>query len=700
MGAGNQGGGSSAEDVEIRRAFSADKTKTAKDARDYFRDRDSGKLAANAYLNSEAPGSGGQSNRDILERQLGNQGLSLEGQNFVRYDEQGNRGTVGGINQKGNFWGSADLSGVNSPSYLAQSAEGGSRDRRYGSNAEAMSQGTLDPRIQDSLIDLVTYNPTGTVTGMSSQQVYNPTSLFPGDPNRTFNMDTGFYETDESIGFDDTSPSLLGRAARGATDFIGQGGTMGAVTKGLGALGDKSSNLSDEVTSSGITNALMSGFDKSQQDRQAGLYDNRGVKVAGPFSGSAINPFTNMNIDPTRMSQQGPNFTPPPVQFDASGSPVPFDGGNRISKPLGIGTLPAKKPLSNTGEMPVYDAFGNSTIFMGQGPGREDTGIPLDFAERDVQDMLDSAASADANVARIPYTDPGAYTFAPPFGMEEAMGQFPASPIAPISFIPTDISVSPNADMITDRPTFAFQDENFGRDSDVTDFRDYSGLNDSNLSLYQDLDTPPPEKTVSPYGGQEFPFLDRERPSFPVPEKTVSSYGGQEFNELERLADTARAKRLAKLGAATGFENNMPLEQEGPFVNRDSRIRDAMAPDGLDDNMYNDGSEMLDLSETLDPSGANVGVGGDGGGPVQCPPGYEPMILESGETVCVPITEDEEVMDEGEVITAPPVTRPTISDSPYTPQAVSNIAPYRLQPGSSGGGLADILQLQNYPTIV
>jgi len=109
---------------------------------------------------------------------------------------------------------------------------------------------------------------------------------------------------------------------------------------------------------------------------------------------------------------------------------------------------------------------------------------------------------------------------------------------------------------------------------------------------------------------------------------------------------------------------------------------------------------MLDLSETLDPSGANVGVGGDGGGPVQCPPGYEPMILESGETVCVPITEDEEVMDEGEVITAPPVTRPTISDSPYTPQAVSNIAPYRLQPGSSGGGLADILQLQNYPTIV
>ena len=121
MGSGHQGGSSSAEDGEIRKAFSADKTKTAKDARDFFRDRDSGLTANMAYLDSYAQGTGnptygGSTNRDMIERQLGNQGLELEGQNFVRYDEDGNRGTVGGINQRGNFWGSADVSGVRSPS--------------------------------------------------------------------------------------------------------------------------------------------------------------------------------------------------------------------------------------------------------------------------------------------------------------------------------------------------------------------------------------------------------------------------------------------------------------------------------------------------------------------------------------------------------------------------------------------------------
>ena len=409
MGAGNQGGGGNAEDAAIRR----DATARGEDpsvTRRYFADRDSGKLAANAYLSSEAPGSGGQTNKDILERQLANQGLSLEGSNFVRYDDQGNRGTVGGINERGNFFGSADLSGVNSPSYLAQSAEGGSRDRRYGSNAEAMSQGTLDPRIQDSLIDLVTYNPTGTVTGMSSQQVYNPTSLFSGDPNRTFNMDTGLYETDESIGFDDTSPSLLGRAARGATDFIGQGGMMGAVTRGLGALsddlggGDKSSNLSDEVTSSGITNALMGGVNSVSNNPLTGFEP----QVAGPFSGSAINPFINMNIDPTRMSQQGPNFTPPPVQFDASGKTVEerllqaqkdrFGAVDDLSMDR-LKTMRLRDRSNEAYDPKFYDAFGNEYN------NAETARISDVINEADSQAAMQRQTQINSLGQRVPITD-------------------------------------------------------------------------------------------------------------------------------------------------------------------------------------------------------------------------------------------------------------------------------------------------------
>ena len=59
MGAGHQGGGSSAEDGEIRKRFSSTKGATAKDARDFFRDRDSGLTANMAYLDSQAAGSGG-----------------------------------------------------------------------------------------------------------------------------------------------------------------------------------------------------------------------------------------------------------------------------------------------------------------------------------------------------------------------------------------------------------------------------------------------------------------------------------------------------------------------------------------------------------------------------------------------------------------------------------------------------------------
>ena len=76
------------------------------------------------------------------------------------------------------------------------------------------------------------------------------------------------------------------------------------------------------------------------------------------------------------------------------------------------------------------------------------------------------------------------------------------------------------------------------------------------------------------------------------------------------------------------------------------------------------------------------------------------MTLENGETVCVPI--EEEVTEE-EVQETPvtPTVRPAMGPSAYTPQEVSPIRPYTLQPGEQGvGSLADILQLQNYPNIV
>ena len=54
-----------------------------------------------------------------------------------------------------------------------------------------------------------------------------------------------------------------------------------------------------------------------------------------------------------------------------------------------------------------------------------------------------------------------------------------------------------------------------------------------------------------------------------------------------------------------------------------------------------------------------------------------------------------------EVTPVTPTVRPTMGPSAYTPQAVSPIRPYTLQPGEQGvGSLADVLQLQNYPNIV
>jgi len=969
MGAGNQGGSSSAEDGEIRKAFSADKTKTAKDARDFFRDRDSGKTANMAYLDSYAQGTGnptygGSTNRDMIERQLGNQGLVLEGQNFVRYDEDGNRGTVGGINQRGNFWGSADLSGVRSPSYLAQNADyTGSRARRYGSNAEDMSQGTLDPKIQNSLIDLVTYNPDGTVTGVNSQQVYNKDGIFAGDPNTTYNTNTGLYETDERIGFDDSSPSILGRTARGLTDYIGGGGIMGALSNASGS-GDTPETIktpeiidlnpggSDPMRPvlrptdgiSDITSALMGGADsvtKLTNDQLRNL-----PTYAGGYTGSgANNPFLSAD-------QRGV-----PNQFNAQGVQVPFDGGNRIDVPLGIGTLPGKKTLSELAKTePVISAgfrnptnvfdpqqriideamrplgdrvsmyeddpsiafgFGGEPFDLSQTSGFTDNqrrfdrglaptnisdpqsevtyidptdayqtpfqrdftylggkdgllprrstseinriGVPTQIAPYDASFEREDAVRAlpdqtfgslfadqrAADAARDFASGEGS-TFGQMSGtpaysddadqLEELIttGALQASPSQPFgslfadqraaqaardfytgegstfgqmsgtpafgSSVPNTIQVSPNADQITDTPTLAFQDENFGRDSDVTDFsfenrtpinrmmynrptpevsegdgpmsigdafkyiggdlkrifnedpavvarREAAELDERNRFGLEDLYDPsgannmtmtdalkyiggdignifkesynnaqtgvnesipvsPSFSTISRTANTDNQFVP---PASPVQSSSVSAsqngfnpagIGAPVENSIEAVIVDARAKRLGKLGTATGGENNRPLEDPSEYI--DPRIQDAMAPDGLDDNMYNDGSEIFDLSETYDPSGGGFTDGGGGGGGFGgCPEGYEPMTLENGETVCVPIEEEVTEEEVEEVTPVTPTVRPAMGPSAYTPQEVSPIRPYTLQPGEQGvGSLADVLQLQNYPNIV
>jgi len=1011
MGAGNQGGSSSAEDGEIRKAFSADKTKTAKDARDFFRDRDSGKTANMAYLDSYAQGTGnptygGSTNRDMIERQLGNQGLVLEGQNFVKYDEQGNRSTAGGINQKGNFWGSADLSGVNSPSYLGQNARyTGSRDRRYGSNADAMGQGTLSSKIQNSIFDGVTYNPDGTVTGMNSQQVYNPNSLFSGDPNRTFNMDTGLYETDESIGFDDSSPSILGRMARGAANYIGEGGILGALSgngdtpetiktpemidMNLGGVDPMRPVLrptdGSTTKNNGIMNAMYKGINSVEP------LTGFEPQVAGPYSGSAINPFINMNIDPTRMSQQGPNFTP---QFNAQGVQVPgkktlselaetepvrtagfrnptnvFDPQQRIideaMRPLGdrvsmyeddpsiafgfggepfdlsegsvdlsetSGKAQLPTPFGNSLGVPVEELgsslreaslggadqfyspytfnpigdralekdfppyssmenelanstmrykpqmkapFGNklgvSVEEMNYSPREDSLGgadqvIPpygsLFADQREAQAARDFASgegSTFAQMSEVPSYSPPYdasferedavralpdQTFGSLFrdqreaqaardfasGEGSTFGQMSGTPAfdpsVPYSPNPSiaradernfvepynrtnaieanarrnaaaergilidqleradvERSAFPNAPstvsdgmtqaanreaslggadagpmsigdafkniggdlkrIFTEDPAVVARREAAERDEnmygtgmfDLSETYDPSGANNMNMTdafkyiggdirdifkeSYNNAQTgvnesvpefsPAPvinqignteNQIVSPASPIE-PFAFPPRASEPTTNFPSGSSDADNILGIEAVIADARNKRIAKLGTATGFENNMPLEQEGPYEYRDPRIRDAMAPDGLNDNMYNDGSEIFDLSETYDPSGGGyTDDGGGGGSPTGCPEGYEPMTLENGETVCVPIEEEVEEVEE-EVTPVTPTVRPAMGPSAYTPQAVSPIRPYTLQPGEQGvGSLADILQLQNYPNIV
>ena len=169
-----------------------------------------------------------------------------------------------------------------------------------------------------------------------------------------------------------------------------------------------------EVASAGeLTNEQLRQLGQGYMtagDRYAMGYGGRGLQGSRPEGFGS----QDLGYDPT-VDPRGPSQIPDRTR--------PFPNYNYESNMRDRNMRPP------SGTPKFYDAFGNETISMGQGSSRESTDIPFDSGTRYVQDFIDDAASADANVARIPYADPGAYTFAPPFGRQDAMGQFPASPI-------------------------------------------------------------------------------------------------------------------------------------------------------------------------------------------------------------------------------------------------------------------------------
>ena len=767
MGAGNQGGSSSAEDSEIRKAFSADPNATAKDARDYFRDRDSGKLAARSYLDSRPTDrtmSDGSPMDDtfaeIIDGRLGNIGVTRNDTSFVNADGE----SVGSINSAGNFSGNRDvIAALRGTPSLRDMRQAASREAKYGPGSRAAQEGDINT----SLLDLVDYAEDGTVQGMGpnrfmdergrGQLVYDPSAVIPGLPYLQDPQNDVFVPQ-----YDPSRESMAGRALQGVTEYIGDGGMMGAVTRGLGGLSDRmSGGVAEDLNpgnfspmrpvlrptdgstteNTGITSALMRGADSvnkltSDQLRNLPTY-------AGGYTGSgANNPFLSsaqrdaLTLDgPTRMSQQGPNFTPP-VQFDASGSSVSFDGGQPF------GSLFADQRAAQAAR---DFASGEGSTFG------QMSATPAFAAYSDDADQLEDLRTT--GTVQAPPSQPFGSLFADQRAAQAArdfasgegstFGQMSGTPAfdssVPYSLPPTsdDRNVVPDRIRETALENQALREKGRreGTSIDLLE-RDYSGIDDVNSNLYDDRFESEETKmfdfnnelqeSIAEYnkrkenqqranreaslGGADQGVLPSSvsntvqnpdgsastgtaLPSFPV---SSGSSDADNILGIEAISADARSKRLAGL-----TPNNMPLEQEGPLVERDSRIRDAMAPDGLDDNMYNDGSEIFDLSETYDPSGGGFTGGGGGGSFTGCPEGYEPMTLENGETVCVPIEEEVTEEEVQEVTPVTPTVRPTMGPSAYTPQAVSPIRPYTLQPGEQGvGSLADILQLQNYPNIV
>lgn len=767
MGAGNQGGSSSAEDGEIRKAFSADPNATAKDARDYFRDRDSGKLAARSYLDSRPTDrtmSDGSPMDDtfaeIIDGRLGNIGVTRNDTSFVNADGE----SVGSINSAGNFSGNRDvIAALRGTPSLRDMRQAASREAKYAPGSRAAQEGDINT----SLLDLVDYAEDGTVQGMGpnrfmdergrGQLVYDPSAVIPGLPYLQDPQNDVFVPQ-----YDPSRESMAGQALQGVTNYIGDGGMMGAVTRGLGGLSDRmSGGVAEDLNpgnfspmrpvlrptdgstteNTGITSALMRGADsvnKLTSDQLRNL-----PQYAGGYTGSgANNPFLSsaqrdaLTLDgPTRMSQQGPNFTPP-VQFDASGSSVSFDGGQPF------GSLFADQRAAQAAR---DFASGEGSTFG------QMSATPAFAAYSDDADQLEDLRTT--GTVQAPPSQPFGSLFADQRAAQAArdfasgegstFGQMSGTPAfdssVPYSLPPTsdDRNVVPDRIRETALENQALREKGRreGTSIDLLE-RDYSGIDDVNSNLYDDRFESEETKmfdfnnelqeSIAEYnkrkenqqranreaslGGADQGVLPSSvsntvqnpdgsastgtaLPSFPV---SSGSSDADNILGIEAISADARSKRLAGL-----TPNNMPLEQEGPLVERDSRIRDAMAPDGLDDNMYNDGSEIFDLSETYDPSGGGFTGGGGGGSFTGCPEGYEPMTLENGETVCVPIEEEVTEEEVQEVTPVTPTVRPTMGPSAYTPQAVSPIRPYTLQPGEQGvGSLADILQLQNYPNIV
>tara|TARA_R110002020_G_scaffold289327_1_gene504803 strand:- start:224 stop:3337 length:3114 start_codon:yes stop_codon:yes gene_type:complete len=187
---------------------------------------------------------------------------------------------------------------------------------------------------------------------------------------------------------------------------------MGGVNAERAAIADGTAPSGVQVAGN-LSNEQLRQFNQNYMtagDRYAMGYGGRGLQGTRPEGFGS----QDLGYDPT-VDPRGPSQIPDRTR--------PFPNYNYESNMRDRNMRPP------SGTPKFYDAFGNETISMGQGSSRESTDIPFDSGTRYVQDFIDDAASADANVARIPYADPGAYTFAPPFGMQDAMGQFPASPI-------------------------------------------------------------------------------------------------------------------------------------------------------------------------------------------------------------------------------------------------------------------------------
>jgi len=281
---GHQGGNANAEDGATRKQFRKE-GKTAREARAYFRDRDAGKFVADAYLatevgsgkiNSVAPEDGGGSvdvtYGDVLKSQLREKGLKLEGQSFIKYDDEGRRSTAGGINARGNFFG-PDLGNLPSPNRLSQIARTGARDSKYGVNQQAFDEGTLDPKIENSYFDGVNYTPIGTV-GMGNRVVYDKNAQYPGESGLSFNPETGRFDYDPTIGYTEDYQSIAGKLARTVGPAL-VANAMGPAAPIAGAMiaYNNYKNKRPGVFS-GILNKVL-GRDEAETDLAIGTLPNR-----------------------------------------------------------------------------------------------------------------------------------------------------------------------------------------------------------------------------------------------------------------------------------------------------------------------------------------------------------------------------------------------------------------------------------------